>query len=92
MAEQVKLRIDPAGSGKPEFPELAGVCLGDIESGTVRRKPDTVRIFEREDDLLDLAAIGTRVEYADAVAFACTPAGRRITGAPLVMDQGWSAR
>ena len=31
-------------------------------------------------------------EVADAVAFLCTPAGRTVTGAPFVMDQGWTAR
>src|SRR4051794_18071660 len=31
-------------------------------------------------------------EVADAVLFCLTPAGRTITGAPLVMDQGWTAR
>ena len=31
-------------------------------------------------------------EVADVVAFLMTPAGRTITGAPLIMDQGWSAR
>lgn len=31
-------------------------------------------------------------EVADAVAWLLTPAGRTVTGAPLVMDQGWSAR
>ncbi len=29
---------------------------------------------------------------ADAVAFLCTPAGRAVTGAPFVIDQGWTAR
>ena len=31
-------------------------------------------------------------EVAEVVAFLMTPAGRTITGAPLIMDQGWSAR
>jgi len=31
-------------------------------------------------------------EVADAVLFCLTPAGRTITGAPLIMDQGWTAR
>ena len=31
-------------------------------------------------------------EVADAVHFCLTGAGRTITGAPLVMDQGWTAR
>jgi 3-hydroxybutyrate dehydrogenase len=31
-------------------------------------------------------------EVADAVLFCLSPAGRTITGAPLVMDQGWTAR
>jgi len=31
-------------------------------------------------------------EVADAVVWLLGPAGRTVTGAPLVMDQGWSAR
>ena len=31
-------------------------------------------------------------EVADAVVWLLSPAGRTVTGAPLVMDQGWSAR
>jgi 3-hydroxybutyrate dehydrogenase len=31
-------------------------------------------------------------EIADAVAFLLSPAGVAITGTPLVMDQGWTAR
>jgi 3-hydroxybutyrate dehydrogenase len=31
-------------------------------------------------------------EVADAVVWLLSPAGRTLTGAPLVMDQGWSAR
>jgi 3-hydroxybutyrate dehydrogenase len=31
-------------------------------------------------------------EVAEAVAFLCTSAGRTVTGAPFVMDQGWTAR
>jgi 3-hydroxybutyrate dehydrogenase len=31
-------------------------------------------------------------EVADAVAFLLGPTGRAMTGAPLVMDLGWTAR
>jgi 3-hydroxybutyrate dehydrogenase len=31
-------------------------------------------------------------DVADAVAWLCTSAGRTVTGAPFVMDQGWTAR
>jgi 3-hydroxybutyrate dehydrogenase len=31
-------------------------------------------------------------EVAEAVAFLCSAPGRTVTGAPLVMDQGWTAR
>jgi 3-hydroxybutyrate dehydrogenase len=45
--------------------------------------------------LLEPHAVKTLIEpaqVAEAVAFLCTPAGRTITGAPFVMDQGWTAR
>jgi 3-hydroxybutyrate dehydrogenase len=31
-------------------------------------------------------------EVADVVAFVLGPSGRAVTGAPLVMDLGWTAR
>ena len=31
-------------------------------------------------------------EVADVVAFALGPSGRALTGAPLVLDLGWTAR
>jgi 3-hydroxybutyrate dehydrogenase len=48
-----------------------------------------------EDVILAPHAVKALIEpsdVADAVHFLLTPAGRTITGAPLVMDQGWTAR
>ena len=48
-----------------------------------------------EDVLLAPHAVKALIEpaqVAEAVAFLCTPAGRAVTGAPFVMDQGWTAR
>jgi 3-hydroxybutyrate dehydrogenase len=54
------------------------------------------QIAERgEEYLLGSHAVKEVIEphqVAEAVAFLCTPAGRTITGAPFVMDQGWTAR
>lgn len=48
-----------------------------------------------EDALLAPHVVKELIEpalVAEAVAFLCTPAGRTVTGAPFVMDQGWTAR
>ena len=48
-----------------------------------------------EDVILERQAVKRLIEpaeVADVVAFLLGPSGRSITGAPLVMDLGWTAR
>lgn len=73
-----------------------GVTAVAVCPGFVRTPLAEQQIAERgEDAVLAPHAVKELIEpaqIAEAVAFLCTPAGRTITGAPFVMDQGWTAR
>jgi 3-hydroxybutyrate dehydrogenase len=81
---------------------VSAVCPGYVRTALVERQVEAQATAhgiapERvlEDVILAPHAVKRLIEpeeVADAVAFLLTPAGRTITGAPLVMDQGWSAR
>jgi 3-hydroxybutyrate dehydrogenase len=67
------------------------VCPGWVSTPLALKQLDV----KGEEVLLAPQAVKRLIEpaeVADAVAWLCTPAGRTITGAPFVMDQGWSAR
>jgi 3-hydroxybutyrate dehydrogenase len=73
-----------------------GVTAAAVCPAFVRTPLAEAQIEARgEDYLLASHAVKEVIEpeqVADAVAFLCTPAGRTVTGAPFVMDQGWTAR
>jgi 3-hydroxybutyrate dehydrogenase len=73
-----------------------GVTAAAVCPAFVRTPLAEAQIAERgEDALLEPHVVKELIEpaeVAEAVAFLCTPAGRTVTGAPFVMDQGWTAR
>ncbi len=73
-----------------------GVTATAVCPGFVRTPLAEKQVAERgEDAVLAPHAVKALIEpehIADAVAFLCTPAGRAVTGAPFVIDQGWTAR
>jgi len=70
-----------------------GITAAAICPGWVRTPLAEAQVAERGDGLLDVQPVREFIEpaeVAEAVAFLCRT--RTITGAPLVMDQGWMAR
>jgi 3-hydroxybutyrate dehydrogenase len=75
---------------------LEGLTATAVCPAFVRTPLAEKQIEERGEDALLAPHVVKRLiepsEVAEAVAFLTTPAGRTITGAPLIMDQGWTAR
>jgi 3-hydroxybutyrate dehydrogenase len=78
------------------------VCPGYVRTPLVENQiADQAKAHEMEEDrvleevILAPHAVKRLVEpaeVADAVVWLLSPAGRAVTGVPLVMDQGWTAR
>jgi 3-hydroxybutyrate dehydrogenase len=73
-----------------------GISASALCPGYVRTAIVEAQLGERsEDDLLSPQAVKRLLEPAEvaaAAAFLLGPDGRSVTGAPLVMDLGWTAR
>jgi 3-hydroxybutyrate dehydrogenase len=70
-----------------------GITATAICPGWVRTPLAEAQVAEKGDELLAVQPVQEFIEpaeVAEAVAFLCRT--RAITGAPLVMDQGWTAR
>jgi 3-hydroxybutyrate dehydrogenase len=88
--------------GAPHGVTATAVCPGYVRTPLVERQiADQARAHELpvervlDDVILAPHAVKRLIEPAEvaaAVAWLLTPAGRSVTGAPLVMDLGWSAR
>lgn len=80
----------------------SAICPGYVRTPLVEKQiTDQARVHglpeERvlEDVILAPHAVKELIEpseVAEVVAFLCTSAGRAFTGAPVTMDQGWTAR
>ncbi len=78
------------------------VCPGYVRTPLVERQiADQARAHSlSEDDVLEKVILAPHAvkeliepsEVAEVVAFLAGPAGRAFTGAPVTMDQGWTAR
>jgi 3-hydroxybutyrate dehydrogenase len=78
------------------------ICPGVVRTPLIEGQiPDLAESHGlSEDRALDEVLLGSQAikrmiepaEIAAAVAFLLSPAGRAFTGAPLAMDQGWTAR
>jgi 3-hydroxybutyrate dehydrogenase len=73
-----------------------GITTAAVCPAFVRTPLAEKQIAERgEDALLAPHVVKELIEpeqVAEAVHFLTTPAGRTVTGAPFIMDQGWTAR
>jgi 3-hydroxybutyrate dehydrogenase len=88
--------------GAPDGVTATAVCPGYVRTPLVENQiADQAKAHGMEEDrvledvILAPHAVKRLVEpaqVADAVVWLLGPAGRTMTGAPLVMDQGWSAR
>ena len=88
--------------GAPDGVTATAVCPGYVRTPLVENQiADQAKAHGMEEDrvledvILAPHAVKRLVEpaeVADAVVWLLSPAGRTMTGAPLVMDQGWSAR
>jgi 3-hydroxybutyrate dehydrogenase len=74
----------------------AGISASAICPGYVRTAIVDEQLLDRsEDELLGPQAVKRLLEPAEvaaAAAWLLGPDGRSVTGAPLVMDLGWTAR
>ncbi len=80
----------------------AAVCPGFVRTPLVEKQiADQAKAHGVEEDtVLENIILAPHVvkaliepaDVAEAVHFLLTPAGRTITGAPFIMDQGWTAR
>lgn len=80
----------------------SAICPGYVRTPLVERQiPDQARAHKlSEEDALEQVILAPHAikqliepsEVADLVAFLAGPTGRAFTGAPVVMDQGWTAR
>jgi 3-hydroxybutyrate dehydrogenase len=80
----------------------SAICPGYVRTPLVERQvPDQARAHHiSEEDALEQVILAPHAikeliepsEVAEVVAFLAGPAGRSFTGAPVVMDQGWTAR
>jgi 3-hydroxybutyrate dehydrogenase len=78
------------------------VCPGYVRTPLVEKQiTDQARVHGlSEDDVLEQVILAPHAvkeliepsDVAEVVAFLISPAGRAFTGAPVIMDQGWSAR
>jgi 3-hydroxybutyrate dehydrogenase len=78
------------------------VCPGYVRTPLVEKQiGDQAKAHNLpEDDVLEQVILAPHAvkqliepsEVADVVAFLLTPAGRTFTGAPVTLDQGWTAR
>jgi 3-hydroxybutyrate dehydrogenase len=92
------LALEGAGDGIT----TAAVCPGYVRTPLVEKQiADQARVHGlSEDDVLEQVILAPHAvkqliepsEVADVVAFLLTPAGRAFTGAPVTLDQGWTAR
>jgi 3-hydroxybutyrate dehydrogenase len=88
--------------GAPDGVTATAVCPGYVRTPLVENQiADQAKAHGMEEDrvledvILAPHAVKRLVEpaeVADAVVWLLGPAGRTMTGTPLVMDQGWSAR
>jgi 3-hydroxybutyrate dehydrogenase len=88
--------------GAPDGVTATAVCPGYVRTPLVEGQiADQAKAHGMEEDrvledvILAPHAVKRLVEpaeVADAVVWLLSPAGRTMTGTPLVMDQGWSAR
>jgi 3-hydroxybutyrate dehydrogenase len=88
--------------GAPDGVTATAVCPGYVRTPLVEGQiADQAKAHGMEEDrvleevILAPHAVKRLVEpaeVADAVVWLLSPAGRAVTGAPLIMDQGWSAR
>jgi 3-hydroxybutyrate dehydrogenase len=80
----------------------AAVCPGYVRTPLVEKQiADQAKAHNLpEEDVLEQVILAPHVvkrliepsEVADVVAFLLTPAGRTLTGVPVTLDQGWTAR
>ncbi|MBV9198096.1 MAG: 3-hydroxybutyrate dehydrogenase [Solirubrobacterales bacterium] len=80
----------------------SAICPGYVRTPLVERQiPDQARAHKlSEEDALEQVILAPHAvkeliepsEVAEVVAFLAGPAGRAFTGAPVIMDQGWTAR
>jgi 3-hydroxybutyrate dehydrogenase len=78
------------------------VCPAYVRTPLVERQvPDQARAHDMsEEDVLEQVILAPHAvkrliepeEVADVVAFLLGPSGRAFTGAPVTLDQGWTAR
>jgi 3-hydroxybutyrate dehydrogenase len=78
------------------------VCPGYVRTPLVEKQiADQAKAHSMaEEDVLEQVILAPHAvkeliepsEVAEVVAFLSGPAGRSFTGAPVVMDQGWTAR
>ncbi len=92
------LGLEGAGEGIT----ATAVCPGYVRTPLVEKQiGDQARVHELpEDQVLEQVILAPHAvkqliepfEVAEVVAFLAGPAGRAFTGAPVTMDQGWTAR
>ena len=92
------LALEGAGDGIT----AAAVCPGYVRTPLVEKQiADQAKAHNLpEDEVLEQVILAPHAvkqliepsEVADVVAFLLTPAGRTFTGAPVTLDQGWTAR
>jgi 3-hydroxybutyrate dehydrogenase len=88
--------------GADEGITAVAVCPGYVRTPLVEKQiADQARVHQlSEDEVLEQVILAPHAvkeliepaEVADVVAFLAGPAGRSFTGAPVTMDQGWTAR
>jgi 3-hydroxybutyrate dehydrogenase len=88
--------------GAPDGISATAVCPGYVRTPLVEKQiADQARVHGlSEDQVLEQVILAPHAikrmiepaEVADVVAFLAGPSGRAFTGAPVTMDQGWSAR
>jgi 3-hydroxybutyrate dehydrogenase len=88
--------------GADEGISAVAVCPGYVRTPLVEKQiADQARVHQlSEDQVLEQVILAPHAvkeliepaEVAEVVAFLAGPAGRAFTGAPVTLDQGWTAR
>jgi 3-hydroxybutyrate dehydrogenase len=88
--------------GAPHGITACAVCPGYVRTPLVENQiADQARVHGLpEAEVLEQVILAPHAvkeliepsEVAEAVAFLAGPAGRAVTGVPMTMDQGWTAR